>query len=780
MNKRPGYMLMAGLLLLAGALLLVIGLLAVGFLRHRQEQARQETQPPVVQIIEPQVGMSAMIDSSLPVIANIYDSADAPLQRVEVWLDGEVQEEREYPAAEGDLAPILYAHFQMSSEGVHLLTVRAVNRLGIVGQSEPRLIVGVPKQEEAHLLVTLPEGGSLASVAAAYNTDEATLQALNPSLASQAPAPGAIISVPKPAENEPPPAAHPAVPPPANFQPINPAVLPLDPAGLPAWNLTLLTVLPPAAPSGLLAQVKDCRVTLAWNDNSDNEDGFEVWMAGTNSPAHILATLQPSPGGQTWFEFPAPAGGGLSFWVEAYNTIGSQPSNIVLAEVDSKCAPAAATQLQIDLQDLSVSGNYERAYCYVSLEGAPETRLPEQDGNFIQVQGGQGKLAAWPHVFSVPLPADNSVEVSGECWGWAGSTLAKLGNFSGVFPIQTWNGGRLVLDGGAFQFGMAISPLGAVNPGGAQVYDYFPDPLLPSPYDVLEEGTRCPGFNCAGTFLSWKWKPSPAFKQPISGFEIYLDGNAYKTVSDPTARSIPVSPPTGCGKSVRWQVAAVAGTVRSMLSLPFDYDLPACQAYVVVKFETLEIPWTGDGISDGPCDELQLYYELGLSSGYGNAFKEFGWGGSESGLDPVVAAFFPTNALFTLGSGSIMELLSIRCTKDAPPYTFAAMGSAFGVQNPDTLINSIPQSNISIEVGTFFYDQDSDSANDHFGFRILKHNYPDLQAAQTDLGCGKTFRDPPTGYRIEDTADTAVSYTLTVYPNPCGVVPQGIPLPTHP
>jgi hypothetical protein len=108
------------------------------------------------------------------------------------------------------------------------------------------------------------------------------------------------------------------------------------------------------------------------------------------------------------------------------------------------------------------------------------------------------------------------------------------------------------------------------------------------------------------------------------------------------------------------------------------------------------------------------------------------------------------------------------------------MGSAFGVQNPDTLINSIPQSNISIEVGTFFYDQDSDSANDHFGFRILKHNYPDLQAAQTDLGCGKTFRDPPTGYRIEDTADTAVSYTLTVYPNPCGVVPQGIPLPTHP
>ena len=780
MNKRYGYLLIAGLLLLAGTLILVIGLLAVGMLRQRQERARGETLPPVVQIIEPQVGMSALVDSYLPVIANIYDSVDAPLHRVEVWLDGELQEEREATAAEGTLPSLLYAHFLMPSEGIHLLTVRAVNRLGIIGQSEPLLVVGNPKPQEALLLVPLPEGGSLASLAAAYHTDEATLQVLNPSLDGQPPAPGSIITVPKLAEDEPPPAAQPSLPLPGDFQPINPAVIPLDPAGLSVWNLTLLTALPPAAPSGLLAQVKECRVTLVWNDNSDNENGFELWMSGTNSPAQIIAVLQPSPGGQTWFEFPAPAGGHLSFWMEAYNSIGSQPSNIILAEVDSKCSTASPTHLQIDLQDMSVSGNYDRAYCYVSLEGAPETRLPEQDGNFIPVQGGQGNITAWSHVYSVPIPADNSVEVSGECWGWAGSALVKLGTFSKVFPIQTWNGGRHMLDGGAFQIGIAVAPLGATNPGGAQVYDYFPDPLLPPPYGVQEEGTRCPGFNCSGVFLAWKWQPSPAFKQQITGFEIYLDGNSYQTVSDPKARSTPVSPPAGCGKPVRWQVAAVAGTVRSMLSLPFEYDLPACQAYALVKFETLEIPWTGDGLSDGPCDELQLYYELGLTSPYGHVMKEFGWGGDESGLNPVVAAFFPTYGLFFLGKGSLMELLSIRCTKDGPPYTFAALGSAFGVQNPDTLIVSIPESNISIGIGTFFYDQDSSSANDNFGFRLLNDNYPDLQAAQTDLGCGKTFRDPTEGYRIEDNADTAIRYTLTVYPNPCGVVPQGIPLPTHP
>jgi hypothetical protein len=124
-----------------------------------------------------------------------------------------------------------------------------------------------------------------------------------------------------------------------------------------------------------------------------------------------------------------------------------------------------------------------------------------------------------------------------------------------------------------------------------------------------------------------------------------------------------------------------------------------------------------------------------------------------------------------------MYLQPIQCTKDAPPYTFAQLGSGFGIQKPDTFIVSIPETKIKITVGTFFGDQDDVGQNDGFGHRGLIHEYPDLQAAVKELGCGKTFRDPPDGYLIEDTADTAVSYTLTVYPNPCGDIPQGIPLP---
>ncbi len=747
------------------ALILLIALTLLGgwLFRQQQEQAQTEYLPPIVQITEPQDGIIVPVGSLLPVVAKIFDTPEAPIQRVEVWLDGELQEKQE-AVADGELSPFLHAYLFMPSEGVHVLTVRVVNRLGVIGQSEPLVVVGISKLQDVRLLVPLPEGEGLAGLAAAYHTDEATLQRLNPALGGQPPAPGAIIAVPKPAENEPSPAQPTQpLPPPANFPAINPATLPLDPAELPGWGLTVLELKPPAAPSSLQAQVIDCKVTLAWNDNSTNENGYNLWMKGANLPAHLIGTLQPSKGGQTWYKFSAPATGALMFWVEAFNLIGGQQSNIAVIEVDATCPASLPTHLRVELLDLSVGGNYNQAYCYISLEGALETRIPEQDGNFIPIQGGQGNFSAVPQTFSIPIPGDQSLEVSGECWGWAGNALVKLGTFSGTFPIQAWNGARQELDGGAYKIGLSISASGLVKVSGALAYDKFPDPLLPPPYNVQEAGTRCPGFSCSGVFLSWEWQPSTGFKGQITGFDIYLDGKPYKSVPDPQARSTPVVPPAGCGKPVRWQVAAVSGTTRSMLSLPFEYDLPPCQAYAVVKFETLDIPWTGDGISDGPCDELEFFHILTLRGNYDMQQKFFGTGGGS-----YAHAF---------NIGFVMYLQPIQCTKEGSPYTFSQLGYGYGIQNPDKFIVTIPETKIKITVGTVFADQDDVGQNDFFGQRGLVHEYPDLQAAVKALGCGQRFRDPLEGYRSEDTGDTAVTYTLTVYPNPCGDVPQGIPLP---
>ena len=147
-------------------------------------------------------------------------------------------------------------------------------------------------------------------------------------------------------------------------------------------------------------------------------------------------TCEPASGGVTWFEFQAPGPGAFLFWVEAVNPIGQQGSNIIDLDVDAACPAAAATQLQVEILGLATPASAERVYCYVSFENAPEARLPAQDGDFIAVQGGQGDLTPWPHTFALPIPQDGTLDLSGECWGWAGETLSKLGG------VHCWLGKR--------------------------------------------------------------------------------------------------------------------------------------------------------------------------------------------------------------------------------------------------------------------------------------------------------------------------------------------------
>lgn len=767
MGSNRGWMFLTAAFL---ALIILISIAFLGWLLLNQQQdvARKEFLPPVVQVVEPRDGIHVQVGSHLPVSVNIFFTPEAPLQRVEVWLDGVLVENHD-TASDGELSSFLDTLLLIPTEGRHVLAVRAINSMGVIGQSEPLAILGVSRQKNDLIRVLVDEGDDLADLAATFGTDEATIKSLNPELGDQPPMSGAKVIVPIQAEEENLP-SQPTLPVPAggSFPSINPATLPLDPAGLPGWNLQIMEFKPPDAPDSLQAQAKDCKITLVWNDIAKNESGYNIWMKGPNSPAHIIAVLEPSSGGQTWFEFSAPINGSLMFWVAAFNIIGAQESNIAIAEVETKCAVSMPTHLQVELLDLSVGANYNQAYCYLSLEDSLEARIPEQDGDFIPIQSGIANISALPTTYSVPNPIDSSLEASGECWAWAGGSLVKMGIFKGSFSKQTWNGSRQEIDGGVFKIGLSISAQGSAKLSGALTYDKFPDPLLPPPYNVLEQGTRCPGASCSGVYLTWDWQPDSPSKTLITGFDIYLNGNLYKSVTDPQARSTPVVPPAGCGKQIRWQVASVAATTRSMLSLPFEYGLPPCQAYAVVKFETLDIPWTGDGIYDGPCDELDLYYSLTVQGNYGRQQKIYGYGGESS---------YPT-IFNAIGKGFILGLKPITCTKDTPPYTFAELGSWFSIPYPDTLIVPISDTNIIINIMTYFYDYDSYGGNDLFGMRLLSHTYPDLQNAVHELGCGgKKFRDPWDGYQVEDTADTSIRYTIIVYPNSCNDVPPGIPLP---
>ncbi len=765
MKSKRGCLLFVLMLVVLGVLT-ALALLGVWFLRQRQERARWEYLPPVIQITEPQSGVSEPVGSYLSAVSTITFSPQNPVQTVEWYLNGALVESNPLQAGAGVSQAYDSYNLLIPTEGTHMLLARAINTRGVIGQSQPLTFQGVAKGE-AFYAVTVNEGETLESLAAGYGSDAATLQTLNPGLGNP-PAPGTTIKVPIPPENEPP--SLPPTPLPASGGVTLVATSPiLKVADIPSNIFSLLIAAPPQAPTNLQGEVKGCKVKLLWEDNAANESGFVVWMAAPGAPLTRLVTLQPASGGVTWFEFQAPGPGYFLFWVEAVNAIGQQGSNIIYLNVDAGCPAGAATHLQIELLDMSVSGNYDRAYCYVSLEEAPEVRLPAQDGDFIQVQGGQGNVAAWPHTFGVSIPSDGALEISGECWGWSGASLDKLGVFSSPFAKEMWDGLKLVIPAGNAQIGVAVKPLspmdtretyverapGLPSPGspGTFLYDEYPvDPNLTPPTNLSRSDVVDPTPpHLRHVVLYWDYEAGPS-DSLVNGFTIFLNGIPFKTINQgPSGGSgrdereaillLPLE--ARCGKHLRWQVAANAGPAQSRLSEPLEYDLPPCEVYAMVEFIDIYLLCTADSAPD--CmyvqypaslrETLDVYYDLSV-----NSTTARHWGGT---------LFVPMTAGFS---------------------NFSDLGAYYWEPFPDTIVVPILTNIVDLVIRTKFWDHDDSSGDDMFGSHYIHLYYPDLQAARNDLGCGKIFKTEGWSY-----TGTAISNWLrvkvTIFPNECSKSP---------
>jgi hypothetical protein len=336
---------------------------------------------------------------------------------------------------------------------------------------------------------------------------------------------------------------------------------------------------------------------------------------------------------------------------------------------------------------------------------------------------------------------DGSLDIAGQCWGWSGEALDRLGLFSGKFDASAWDGVRRPLEGGSYQIGVAVAPFGAMQPP-LETYCYN-DPSLPVPYDVREEA--CPsskpecnyGWKSPARLLRWKWDGG---QEKITGFVIFQDGvaySAYHVRADERERVVTL--PGECGRHIKWQVAAVAGEAQSNLSAPFEYDMAECGIYVRVWFDTIRLRDTSDGLCRGCCT-LQAYYNISANT----VGKKF-WGPN---------FFMP------------MECGSYYFKEIAPP----------GEPHPDVLtvaMGSDQSKPIDLWVRTRFWDYDTWSADDDFGRHTEHYWFPNLQSAQDSLGwAGKTFN---IGTHYDSDADTTVWIRLEVYPNVNYDTPPGWP-----
>jgi hypothetical protein len=747
------------------AALALLGLCAFTFLYLRQQgHAAAAFAAPTVFVTEPASGASIPVGDYLSVSATA--SGSIPIARVELWLDGELKETQGSDQPQG--APTFYAYFDLPiSEGPHMLFVRAVNTGGIIGQSLPVGVTGVPKiaSSDVFLAVTVEEGETLADIATAYDTEPEVLQDLNPDLGGQEPAAGSRVQVPNPPDQgeEPAPSGPPPSPPGSAPIPIPPVPPLTEVKGFPILDLVAQLIafagsIPPA-PTDLKGQVDGCDVILTWNDNSTDETHYDVWMSLGMLMPQVVASLQPSPGtGAAWVKFFPGQEGYLTFWVEAVNSNGKQPSNEITLLIPQNvgCGTVTTDYLQIQVFDMTVQGNYDRVYCYASYEGAPEQRIPATAGDFVQVSAGKADFsekAAGLNSRMVPVPTDGALNIEGKCLGWSGQTLNDLGPFSGTFTQYDWDGVRRTLKSTSYEIEFAVKPytVGVWPTLGVAAGMYgYEDPTLPAPYDVSIGKVYSPWANVdpRERALVWKWSGDPS---KIKGFSVFLDGIPYGYVDGANTRQATVYNPNQCGKSFLWQVRAVAGPTQSPLS-PLFYDkLPACKSYVMVKFNWISLLWSSDGLFGGDCDTLSAYYSIRVNDEVQAFWGPPYWTGGST--------IFTAHPVGT-------SMISLKC---GVRYYFSGMG--YG-PHPDEIVVPVEAEPFEILISTRFRDYDEWSGDDAFGEHSARLWYSSLQDAQQDLGCGKSFT---TDRARTDTATSVLNYSVFVYPNACEDVPPHLP-----
>ncbi len=749
MNKKQCCMVSAIGLLLA---VLLIGLGYAGYrvLSQRQALSKFDYLPPEIQIISPQEGISVPAGSYLSAISTMTFPEGNPVQTVEWWFDGILQES--HPITTG--ADVTRANdpfeLMIPSEGTHLLVARAINPLGVIGTSHPLTIQSTAKGQ-AYFGIALPEGKTVKELAADRGIDEATLLDLNPGL-SKSPSAGTLVKVPVTKENEPP-SSLPNTPSSGGMTQVFTSPMLQTTSSLPVGVFDLFASTPPKAPTNLQGEVKDCKVKLAWQDNASDETGYDIWMAAPGAALKRIVMVKPAAGGTAWFEFQAPGPGYFLFWVDAVNTIGKSGSNIIYLNVDTGCPAGAPNHLDVEIKSITVSSGADRVYCYISFDGAPEERLPLQNSQFIQVVNGKGNLASLPHSFSLNMPKKKSFIISGECWGWAGQNLSNLGTFSASVSDENWNGKPLALKGNTFSITLSVLP-GALDSTRTIFAD---NGGIPEPYNIkikLRTEKDIPGCVTTCWVLIWDFKPPPSENNQWSFDVRYIlgsDAGKQAGAMHKLRSNLPgdtrhvilaqggydaLMKTLGCGFSITYLVQANNITQQISTEGTYTTKLPKCPAYITVKFDIISLYWTGDGLNGGPCDELESYFTIMVDEWA----KDY-WGGC------------------SFGTGC--SLMPLECQG----YWFA-----------DIVPPNIPEANsftvpyfteeIRLALGTRFYDYDDGvGSDDPFAHHTAYHIWKTRAEAEAELGCyGKPYE---TEMLVNDTADSKLHYTISIKPNPC-------------
>jgi len=676
------------------AILLFVGLLAViswKSISIIQDNKRLKNTPPSVAVMTPKAG-DTVASGSVIVVSATAQGANT-IQYMEVWLDGkQVGKVFNDHSTEGTFFGALDVEI---GSGGHSLSVRVVDREGTIGQSQPIAVYGSDAINEDVAFVTLSQDGdTLNKIADDYGVDAGELEAINQDLGQGELPPGTAVKLPdndRQAEEPDGQGGQDNTPSAAEFLDTltgNPTILKElanpNPVTNPFKILTQGEL--PKAPDGLEFTHKDCLATLKWNDNSDYEQSYRIWMVGLGLSPRVIATVESSAHtGPVWFQFNIPPAWMYGFWIEAVNFVGAQPSEELWVGIpETQCVHHTAAYMNFIVDSLEVKGNYDRVYCYASIEGAPEQRLPvnkdEFFGNFqpSQFWGDFVKVDVGGEGFTIPYPDDGSIEISGECMAWSGASLQSLGTYSA--NLMTNEEGIVdpkLIDEPNFKLVVSVTPAGLHDP--VSVYS-LSNPLIEGPVNlqIRDTGNRIHPDYPTNKCLSWDWKGD---QDEIEGFTIFLDDNPFK-LALPHERSVCFTPPSKCGSHFTFAAAANLPNGQTNKTTILEYDQEPCDLWAEVQFVSIGTGYTSTSRS-GKCDPLETYFEL-HAYGATHESRNFGMGRSSAGV---------------LSKGGVSRRFKMKCSS---LYTFDDIGYATTkLRDQDRLVVQIDPQNPFLEIDVY-------------------------------------------------------------------------------
>jgi hypothetical protein len=681
----------AGVLLGMGGLVLL--LLAAGLYYYfvmapaMLKGQRLAASPPSIIVHAPLQGDSAPEGSALS--TNATASSRNPIARVELWWDGEIYQQQTPDPAVQSTSTTFYAESAVKmTAGTHLLYWRAVDNSGLVAQSPAIAVTGTPRLAGTEV-VTAEEGQSLQDIADSLGGEPDVLTELNPNLGQGDLPAGTRVTVPVPPQpasaGEPAPrfgiAGNASVAPPPSLGAV---LLPYQPPSIDIGPLIpfILRNLP-AAPTNLQAGFEPCKVRLTWTDNATNETSFNIWLQPVGSAPFIVSSAGARPGtGDATFEFPAPRFGLYTVWVEAINALGRQASEMQGVFVNTDSCPQPATN-KLEIQVMSITptgGSWHDLYCFVSIEGATERRVPEDDSQFIQ----PGALLGGTNLIVIDTPADGELNLSGDCWGWPGP--GTMGPFATAVPGEQWDN-RPLHTGNSYDIDFRVRPFGSVPVKGIFSYtdSNLPVPTVVSVEPLTSKDPLERSRLARNVTLTWDWQGAP---ESITNFVIAWDEALEFKWANQSDRTAAIVLPYSCGGTYKFAVAAVAsGGARSAYSTAYSYSQPPCDIYAQVDFLTFKLTSHDDG-EVGGCDTAELIFRIGASS-VNSVERE--WQGEGAASD---------GKAFPYGTST-----SCNQSYHVTQYPLFARDSAPG--QPDSFTVLVEPSTSAVNVGATFQDMDT-------------------------------------------------------------------------